>query len=270
MSNSLGLLSVQQHGLFRPSNGSVLPRRFYGQWRYRDLTSFLLKHRYTSPPPLTKPTEANSTAGNFFATNSTICITATYRLLPSAKHPDGANDTVSAIKWALENSSSYGGDPARLTVIGHSAGGSIVGTALWGDYILNSNLLDKLSSSTFVFLSAGLWYDVLNPPTSINMPKYHRTDDLERIRREMPQSLFNGASKGAMAKWPKSKFFLAEYEFEEIVKGTTGLLDCWRENMDRELLVEVLEGENHVSYVYGIGLEGSKIGKRLLEIVRGE
>lgn len=47
--------------------------------------------------------------GNFFASNACVAIISTYRLLPTAKHPDGANDAVAAIKWTLDNAASYGG-----------------------------------------------------------------------------------------------------------------------------------------------------------------
>ncbi|PVH81825.1 alpha/beta-hydrolase, partial [Cadophora sp. DSE1049] len=156
----------------------------------------------------------HSNIGKFLATNSTILISATYRLLPQAAHPSGAIDTSLTISWAISNSPKYGGSPSTsLTIIGHSAGGSCIGTALWGGYLSQDptptlkgekekekekengegDWAALINDSTFIFLSAGLWYDVDNPPTSINMPKYHRTEDKERIRREMPVALFREA-----------------------------------------------------------------------------
>ncbi|KAG4442118.1 hypothetical protein IFR05_002404 [Cadophora sp. M221] len=226
----------------------------------------------------------HSNIGNFFASNACILISATYRLLPQAAHPSGAEDASLAISWAISNSLIYGGSASKsLTIIGHSAGGSITGTALWGGYLSSPTIIPAsiLATSTFIFLSAGLWYDVLNPPTSINMAKYHRTDDVEKIRREMPIALFREAGKDGMRKWPRMSWFLSEWEFEEIVKGTEGCQEAWgevfgedEEGEDEEgnggLDVEMVWGENHVSYVYGIGTEGSWISERLLEIVKGE
>lgn len=206
------------------------------------------------------------TTGNFFASNSCICIIATYRLLPGAQHPDGANDATAAMKWALENSSSFGGDPSRITAIGHSAGGSIVGTALWGGFLDRAGIQDKIAC--YVFLSAGLWYDVLNPPTSINMPLYHRTTDLERIRREMPVGLFRQADEKTMNSWGKSVFFLSEFEFKEIVEGTVRCMEAYRETTNKFPLMETIETENHVSYIYSLGTKGSRIGPRLLDLVK--
>ncbi|KAH7356392.1 Alpha/Beta hydrolase protein [Rhexocercosporidium sp. MPI-PUGE-AT-0058] len=230
----------------------------------------------------------HSNIGNFFASNATILILATYRLLPLAAHPSGAQDASLAISWATTYSLSYGGSPSKsLTIIGHSAGGSITGTALWGGHLSSPTSPSStippqvLANSTFIFLSAGLWYDVENPPTSINMAKYHRTEDVEKIRREMPVALFREAERETMRGWPKMRWLLSEWEFEEIVRGTEECVEAWEEAFgdseegedgegDGGLEVEMVWGENHVSYVYGVGTEGSWIGERLLEIVRGE
>jgi hypothetical protein len=101
------------------------------------------------------------------------------------------------------------------------------------------------------------------------MAAYHRTDDLEKIRKEMPLALFEIADWETMKGWPKSMFVLAELEFAEITKGTEGIQEAWEEKTSKELTIEVLEGENHVGYVYGIGTEGNVMSRKLLDIVRG-
>ncbi|RDW63248.1 hypothetical protein BP6252_10793 [Coleophoma cylindrospora] len=203
--------------------------------------------------------------GYYFASNSCVCILSTYRLLPTARHPDGANDVTSAMKWAIENCAAYGGDATRITVMGHSAGGSQLGTALWGGYLRDAGIQEKFAC--YVFLSAGLWYDVLNPPTSINMSNYHGTTDIEKIRREDPLSTFRRADKETMASWGKMWFFLSEFEFKEIVEGTVGCMEAYRKTMDKFLLMECIERENHVSYMYSLGTKGNRVGPRLLELV---
>ena len=54
-----------------------------------------------------------------------ILVTAGYRLAPGAKYPEQANDCRNALKWVYENISGYGGDPDRIFVGGHSAGGHL-------------------------------------------------------------------------------------------------------------------------------------------------
>ncbi|RDW91802.1 hypothetical protein BP5796_01196 [Coleophoma crateriformis] len=203
--------------------------------------------------------------GNYFASNSCITVVSTYRLLPTAHHPDGAEDATAALSWTLANASKYGGDPARIAAMGHSAGGSCIGTALWGGFLEKAGIQKKISS--YIFLSAGLWYDVWGEPTRTNMTAYHSTTDIERVKREDPGSLFAQADKATMESWGKMVFFLGEFEFTEIVNGTMGCMEAWRKTTDRCLFYETIEAENHVSYIYSLGTKGSKIGPRLLEIV---
>ena len=53
-----------------------------------------------------------------------ICVVAVnYRLSPKAEHPVYIDDAAAAVAWVVRNISSYGGDPAKVYVGGHSAGG---------------------------------------------------------------------------------------------------------------------------------------------------
>lgn len=48
-----------------------------------------------------------------------------YRLAPGAKYPNQVDDCRAALRWVYENIGNYGGDPARIYVAGHSAGGHL-------------------------------------------------------------------------------------------------------------------------------------------------
>lgn len=49
--------------------------------------------------------------------------TANYRLHPKVKNPTYTQDAAAAVAWVMENIEAYGGDPSRIYVTGHSAGG---------------------------------------------------------------------------------------------------------------------------------------------------
>lgn len=56
--------------------------------------------------------------------NKGICVVAVnYRLSPKAKHPAYIEDAAAAVAWVVHNIAKYGGDPAKVYVSGHSAGG---------------------------------------------------------------------------------------------------------------------------------------------------
>ncbi|MGH6958860.1 MAG: alpha/beta hydrolase [Dongiaceae bacterium] len=51
-----------------------------------------------------------------------VGVNMTYRLAPQHRWPTGAADVGDAVKWVRDNIASHGGDPARVTLMGHSAG----------------------------------------------------------------------------------------------------------------------------------------------------
>ena len=57
--------------------------------------------------------------------NGAIVVAATYRLSPEARFPAATNDAYSVLNWASAHAAEFGGDPARLGVIGDSAGGNL-------------------------------------------------------------------------------------------------------------------------------------------------
>jgi Esterase/lipase len=52
-----------------------------------------------------------------------IVVAVRYRLLPDCKFDDCIDDAAAATAWVVRNISKYGGDPSRIFVSGHSAGG---------------------------------------------------------------------------------------------------------------------------------------------------
>ena len=62
----------------------------------------------------------------YFARHSCVGINMEYRLAPEAPYPGGAEDVGAAVRWALAHAGDFGGDPGRIFVVGHSAGGSHV------------------------------------------------------------------------------------------------------------------------------------------------
>ncbi|ETX01958.1 MAG: hypothetical protein ETSY1_05370 [Candidatus Entotheonella factor] len=60
-----------------------------------------------------------------FVSLPAIFISVGYRLAPAAPYPAALADCLSALAWTHKNISSYGGDPHRLFIGGHSAGGHL-------------------------------------------------------------------------------------------------------------------------------------------------
>ncbi|MFN8061351.1 MAG: alpha/beta hydrolase [Vicinamibacterales bacterium] len=59
------------------------------------------------------------------AVSPSVLVAVRYRLQPSVVHPTSALDVAAALAWTKTHIAEYGGDPRRIHVGGHSAGGAI-------------------------------------------------------------------------------------------------------------------------------------------------
>ena len=60
--------------------------------------------------------------GEALASRGVVTVVADYRLSPAHRYPAFVQDSAAAVRWAFERAAAYGADPARLFVMGHSAG----------------------------------------------------------------------------------------------------------------------------------------------------
>jgi arylformamidase len=77
-----------------------------------------------------KPKAFNETGFVFVSTN--------YRLLPSAEMGDIVRDVAASIRWVHRNIAQHGGDPNRLLIMGHSAGGQLAALTCTDDRYLKA------------------------------------------------------------------------------------------------------------------------------------
>jgi len=64
-------------------------------------------------------------AARALAARGFLVVVPDYRLVPRARWPAFVQDGAAAIKWVAANIAGHGGDPARIGVMGHSAGAHI-------------------------------------------------------------------------------------------------------------------------------------------------
>jgi triacylglycerol lipase len=67
-----------------------------------------------------------SNIGDFAARHGMVGAVMTYRLAPDHKFPAGPEDIAAALRWLGANVAEHGGDPARIVLMGQSAGAAHV------------------------------------------------------------------------------------------------------------------------------------------------
>ncbi len=68
-----------------------------------------------------------STKPKFLNENGVVFISANYRLSPKDIHPAQVNDVAAAIAWTHKHAAEFGGDSAKIVIMGYSAGCHLVG-----------------------------------------------------------------------------------------------------------------------------------------------
>ncbi|GAB3288862.1 hypothetical protein GCM10027511_00300 [Hymenobacter humi] len=74
--------------------------------------------------------------GRRLAKQGVVAVVINYRLAPAVHVPEQAADCARALAWTVQNIARHGGDPARIFVMGHSAGGGLAALLATDDELL--------------------------------------------------------------------------------------------------------------------------------------
>jgi acetyl esterase/lipase len=80
--------------------------------------------------------------GQTFAQRGFLTVVTNYRLSPEVTHPKHVQDVARAIAWVYRRIAQYGGDPERIVLMGHSAGGHLVSLVTIDERYLAAEGLD--------------------------------------------------------------------------------------------------------------------------------
>jgi acetyl esterase/lipase len=152
--------------------------------------------------------------GRAFAARGIVTIIADYRKTPQVKFPAFVEDAASSIAWAHNNAAKYHGDPAKLYIMGHSAGAHIAMMAALDKQWLAKDGLDPSVIAGVIGLAGP--YDFLPLTTDSSKlalghwPRPEETQPITYARVDAPPMLLLTGDIDTVVKPRNSKILAAK------------------------------------------------------------
>ena len=178
-----------------------------------------------------------SNVGDFAARMGWVGVTMTYRLAPAHRFPSGVEDMRLFVDWLRENIAQHGGDPARIVLLGQSAGASHI-----ANYLAHArDHADGIAGAAFM---SGI-YDV---STSAH-------NDFNRAYYGDDQKGWGPASAlaGLLASTVPMQFSVAEFDPDDFHQQAAQLVQQWSATKGRLPEMHYLSGHNHLTPGLSIG-----------------
>ena len=200
--------------------------------------------------------EVYANVGHYFARHGCVLLNVEYGLAPEFGYPAGAEDLALCVDWARRNVASFGGDPARIVIIGHSAGGTHVASYAF-DPALGADLTGVRG---LVLVSARLRADVhADNPNAGAVRAYFGADE----------SLYDVRSPVTHAARSQLPMLIAVAEYENPYLDVYGAELLHRVGAARGRTPRFLQlpGHNHISIIAHLNTEDDHFGSELRAFV---
>ena len=190
----------------------------------------------------------------WFARQGYLGINIEYRRAPEAPYPAGAEDVASAVAWARSNAGKYGGDPARLFLMGHSAGGTHVASYAYDPAL---GYLGR-HATALVLVSARLRADQSPENPNAGAVKAYFGDDPALHEARSPVNF------GAQSDLP---VFIINAEYENPLLDLYGLELAYKISLARRRAPRYLRmtGHNHMSIMAHFNTAEETLGREILD-----
>ncbi len=203
--------------------------------------------------------EIYSNVPYYFARHGYVGVNFEYRNAPEAQYPEAAVDIRESLAWLRANVGAHGGDPKRMFIIGHSAGGTHVGTYVF-DPVMERRDDDGLAG--VILISARLRADDSPANPNAAAVKSYFGDDV---------SLFAARSPVTHAANSRLPVLLAIAEFENPLLDAYGaeMFAALRLARPRAPRFVQMMAHNHTSIMAHMNTEEDYLGSEIRAFIGG-
>jgi acetyl esterase/lipase len=195
----------------------------------------------------------------WFARHGCVGVNIEYRLAPGARFPAGAIDAGLACRWIEAHIAGFGGDAARIALVGHSAGGTHA-ASLACDPLEAVRALQPAGLCCLVLISARLRVDALPENPNADGVRAYFGDDADRFAACSP------VTHAARLRLP---LLVVNAQYENPLLDLYGLefaLAVGRARQAAPLHVAVAD-HNHMSIVAHFNTPEQALGEAILAFV---
>ncbi|HTY48651.1 MAG TPA: nuclear transport factor 2 family protein [Steroidobacteraceae bacterium] len=191
--------------------------------------------------------------GVWAADHGLVGITIDYRLAPRWQWPSGIEDLSALVAFLKKHAAEYGGDPQKIFLWGHSAGGSHV-----ADYVAHAALSHAQPQIAGAILMSAAVYDLGTTPSV--WKSYYGEDVSSYARRSALPGLVRTTTPLLVVD--------AELDPPLMPPQTAELLEA-RRDAGRPVPYIHLAGHSHLSEAYAVGTTDESLTGPLLAFIRG-
>ena len=184
--------------------------------------------------------------------NGITAVLVNYALCPSVNIDEIVRQSRAAAAWTYRNAEGFGGNPERISVSGHSAGGHLTGMLLSTDWEKNYGLPPNLIKG---FLPVSGLFDLKPFPFSWLQPKLLLTS--EQVLRNSPVFLKPVYTPHVMVAVGANE----SHEFQRQSKNYTIFLQ--KHGVPAEYLS--MPGKNHFNIIHDFLGDGGPLCKKIIE-----